>query len=37
MLVGISFNKDFVIIIIIIIIIIIDRLFSLPSLSLPLP
>ena len=36
MLVGISFNKDFVIIIIIIIIII-DRLFSLPSLSLPLP
>ena len=35
MLMGISFNKDFVIIIIIIIII--DRLFSLPSLSLPLP
>ena len=35
MLVGISFNKD--LIIIIIIVIIIDRLFSLPSLSLSLP
>ena len=34
MFVGISFNKDFIIIIIIIII---DRLFSLPSLSLSLP
>ena len=35
MLVGISFNKD--LLIIIIIVIIIDRLFSLPSLSLSLP
>ena len=35
MLVGINFNKD--LLIIIIIVIIIDRLFSLPSLSLSLP